>query len=243
MVLEIPIKNWLRLGSGAGTHTTRLVEGLLQVVLDTKTGLLMQSRIVQVIAGDRCSCRSDVTYFVKSESYGEILDDGLFILPSTNTRQVRKLPRWDAARIRKDLGGKLAPELTVTDLKGTQITLASLRGKTVLLDFWASWCPPCRKDAPALQKLYQRYGNKELAIVGIAVSEDRKIVEKFLKAHPAGYPMILSTEAELPRPYQVSSIPTYIIIDPSGNVQAAAEGDQGFRELRSMLKNAGLDTD
>lgn len=243
VVLEIPIKNWVRLGSRAGAAITHLVEGTVQVTLDTQTGLLMQSRTVQLIEGERCSCRSDVTYSAKSVSYGAVPDDRLFALPPTNSVRVKELPRWNAGRIKKDLAGKPAPDLIGTDLTGAQVSIAALRGKTVLLDFWATWCPPCRQDAPALQKLHQRYGSKELAIIGISVSEEREIVDKFLKDHPAGYPVLLSTESTLPRPYQVGAIPTYIIIDENGVVQAAAQGDQGFNELRSMLKKAGLDTD
>jgi thiol-disulfide isomerase/thioredoxin len=243
VVLEIPIKNWIRLGSGAGSPMTRMVDGMVQVTLDTQTGLLMRSRTVQLIEGGRCSCRSDITYSAKSVSYGAVLEDSLFALPPNNILRVKELPRWNAVRIKKDLAGKLAPELSGTDLEGNPVSIAALRGKTVLLDFWASWCPPCRQDAPALQKLHQRYGGKELAIIGISVSEERKIVDKFLKDHPAGYPTVLSTESSLPRPYQVGAIPMYIIIDENGMVQAAAQGDQGFRDLRNMLKKAGLDTD
>jgi thiol-disulfide isomerase/thioredoxin len=72
-----------------------------------------------------------------------------------------------------------APELAVTDLKGVLVTLSAFKGKTVVLDFWTTWCPPCRADGPALERLYKKYGEKELVIVGISVSEDRTVVEKF----------------------------------------------------------------
>jgi hypothetical protein len=79
--------------------------------------------------------------------------------------------------------------------------------------------------------------------VGISVSEDRPIVEKFLKEHPHAFPVLLTTENDLPRPYQIGTFPTYIVIDPDGAVTSAVEGDQGFGELRKLLKKAGLDTD
>ena len=158
-------------------------------------------------------------------------------------REVKELSRWNASKIKKQLAGKLAPELNAMDIQGKPVSLAAFKGKTVLLDFWTTWCPPCRADAPALDKLYQRYSEKELMIVGISVSEERPIVEKFLQEHPHTFPVVLTTENEMPRPYQIAIFPTYMVIDPDGNLTAAVEGDQGFGELRKLLKKAGLDTD
>jgi hypothetical protein len=78
-------------------------------------------------------------------------------------------------------------------------------------------------------------------IVGISVSEERPIVEKFLKEHPHSFPIILTTENEMPRPYQIGVFPTYIVIDRDGTLAAAVEGDQGFNDLRKLLKKAGLE--
>lgn len=80
-------------------------------------------------------------------------------------------------------------------------------------------------------------------IVGVSVSEDRSIVEKFLKAHPHDFPIVLTTENELPAAYQIGVFPTYIVIDLDGNVASAVEGDQGFSDLRKLLKKAGLEID
>ena len=80
-------------------------------------------------------------------------------------------------------------------------------------------------------------------IVGISVSEDRAIVEKFLKEHPHDFPILLTTENELPTAYQIGVFPTYIVIQRDGTVASAAEGDQGFGDLRKLLKKAGLEVD
>jgi thiol-disulfide isomerase/thioredoxin len=141
------------------------------------------------------------------------------------------------------LGGKAAPELNVMDMRGNRISLAELKGKTILLDFWATWCPRCRDDAPDLEKLHRKYGDRELAIVGVSVGEDRVPVEAYLRGRAHEYPNVLAIEHDLPRPYQVEVLPTYIVIDRNGNVSAATEGDQGFNELRRLLKKAGLDVD
>jgi thiol-disulfide isomerase/thioredoxin len=108
------------------------------------------------------------------------------------------------------------------------VSLAAASGKTVLLDFWTTWCPPCRADAPALDKLYEKYGERDLMIVGISVSEERAIVEKFLTEHPHNFPVALTTENEMPRPYQIGLFPTYIVINPDGTLASAVEGEKGF---------------
>jgi thiol-disulfide isomerase/thioredoxin len=155
--------------------------------------------------------------------------------------EVKKLTPWNAARMKKELVGKSAPELVASDMQGNPVTLSALKGKTVMLDFWAGWCPPCRADVPALERLYKRYGDKELAVIGVSVDEEREIVEKFLKEHPHSYPVVLTTENEMPRPYQIGIFPTYIVIDPDGKIAFAVEGDKGFGELRRLLLNAGLE--
>jgi len=241
VVLDIPMKTWLR--PARNFKFTRLVSGAVQVKVDTETGLLVSSHAMEVTENETCTCRSDVAYLLKRQRYGAASDVSLFKLPASNTREVKELPRWSAARIRKELAGKPAPEIAATDLQGTPVALSAFKGKILLLDFWATWCPPCRADAPALRKLYQRYGGKDLAIIGIAFGEDRKVVERFLKEHPAGYPIVLTSENEVPRPFQVSTIPTYIVIDENGLVQTAIVGDQGFEKLRRLLEKAGLEAD
>jgi thiol-disulfide isomerase/thioredoxin len=158
-------------------------------------------------------------------------------------REVKELSRWNAAKIKKQLAGKPAPELAVTDIERKSVALSAFKGKTVLLDFWTTWCPPCRADAPALDKLYRKYREQDLMIVGISVSEERAIVEKFLKEHPHSFPVALTSENEMPRAYQIGVFPTYIVINRDGTVASAVEGDQGFGELRKLLKKAGLEID
>ena len=196
------------------------------------------------------SCRApkggyqlDIAYLLRRMSYGAPADASLFKLPSNDLREVKELSAWNAAKIKKQLAGKPAPDLAVTDLEGKTMTIAGFKGKTVLLDFWTTWCPPCRADAPALDKLYRRYGDKDLMIIGISVKEEREIVGKFLREHPHDFPIVLTTENEMPRPYQIRVFPTYIVIDGDGALASAVEGDQGFADLRRLLKKAGLDTE
>jgi cytochrome c biogenesis protein CcmG, thiol:disulfide interchange protein DsbE len=184
-----------------------------------------------------------LNHALKRMSYNKPVDPSLFQLPSEGMREVKILTPWNSARIKKQLAGNAAPELAATDIQGKPVSLSAFKGKTVLLDFWTTWCPPCRADAPSLDKLYQKYKGNDLMIVGISVSEERGVVEKFLKDHPHEFPTVLTSENEMPRPYQVSLFPTYIVIEKDGTVSSAVEGDQGFAELRKLLKKAGMDVD
>jgi thiol-disulfide isomerase/thioredoxin len=241
VVLDGRVKKSIRLIPP--NSSVRVLDGTARFVFDLETGLLIGSRTVEAIDNGRTTYQLDVTRALKRLAYGSPPDLSLFRLPSGDIHEVKELSRWNAAKIKKELAGKAAPELTVTDLRGKPISLSALKGRTVLLDFWTTWCPPCRADAPSLEKLHQKYGENELTIVGISVSEEREIVEKFLKEHPHGFSVVLTTENEMPRPYQVGLFPTYIVIDRDGTVSAAAEGDKGFGDLKKLLKKAGMETE
>ncbi len=214
-----------------------------RVVADIETGVLVSARIVEQRYDGSTSYQSDRTYVLKRLTSGTIADATLLSLPTDNMHEVKELSRWSAARMKRQFSGKPAPELNVTDITGKPLSLADFHGKTVLLDFWTTWCPPCRADAPALDKLYKKYSDRDLMIVGISVSEDRPVVEKFLKEHPHSFPIVLTTENEMPRPYEVGAFPTYIVIEKDGTFSSAVEGDQGFSELKKVLRKAGLDVD
>src|SRR5262249_47521737 len=157
----------------------QVLSGNARNMFDIETGLLIASRTVEAIDNGKIQYQLDVTRILKRISYGAPADVGLFKPPSDDFHEVKELSPWNAAKMKKELAGKAAPDLTVTDLKSEPVTLSALKGKTVLLDFWTTWCPPCRADATALDRLYKKYGGKDLAIVGISVSEEREIVEKF----------------------------------------------------------------
>jgi len=75
------------------------------------------------------------------------------------------------------------------------------------------------------------------------VSEERAVVERFLAEHPHAFPVVLTTENEMPRPFQIGVFPTYVIVDRDGNVAGAAQGDQGFGELRKLPRKGGLEVE
>lgn len=240
IVFEVPIKSWVVLERN--NHQRRMTDGLCRLAMDSENGLLIGLNAHEKIDEERGSFTWDMLLVVKGMHYGKPPDLALFALPASGMREVTKLTEWDAARIRKQLAGKPAPELEVADIKRNPVSLAGLKGKTVLLDFWTTWCPPCLADAPVLDELYRKYSDKNLAIIGISVNEDRETVEGFLEKHAHQFPIVLTTENEMPRAYQLGLFPTYIVIDPNGTVNTAFDGDRGFGELRKHLAKAGMET-
>jgi thiol-disulfide isomerase/thioredoxin len=233
----------LRSSATIDTHAGRVFShGKERFAISMDTGLVVSATSVTSVERERSPYTSQTTYTLKGSSYIAQPDVSLFKVPE-GMHEVKELSKWNAAKIRKQLAGKPAPELAVTDIQGKQVTLASLKGKTVLLDFWATWCEACRADGPALDKLYAKYGDQNLEIIAISLSEDRGIVEKFLKEHRHTYPIVLTSENEMPLPFQIDLLPTYIVIGKDGNVAGAVEGDQGFSDLRKTLKKAGMEVD
>ena len=240
VTIEVPVRPWVRYGD---LRPSKVTNGLSRFVFDTVNGLLISSQTVENHDNGHTAYQSDIVYTLKRMSYNNDPGESLFRLPSSATREVKKLSAWNADRIKKELAGKTAPDLTLTNIQGKTLKLSDLKGKTVLLDFWATWCGPCREDGPSLDKLYRKYGGKNLAIIGISVDEDPSVVRKFLGEHPHQYNIALTTDNEMPQAYRVGVLPTYIVIDPEGNLAFVTQGETGFSELRSLLKKAGLETD
>lgn len=113
--------------------------------------------------------------------------------------------------------GETAPDFTLKGINGKNISLSKvLKGKPALLDFWASWCPPCRKEAPRVQEFYEKHKNK-VAVIGINVNESEKAVTNFMKKMGLTYPMAIDS-GQVARDYGVVGIPTVVLIGKDGKI-------------------------
>jgi len=240
VIIEAPMKPWMRPYRSSGV--TKMNSGTARVMIDTETGMWLRCQLEMLFERTFGSNHVVKTYALKRFSYGATPDMSLFKLPE-GLHQVNDFRSWDEGRIKKELAGKPAPELRVTDMQGNAISLADLKGKTVLLDFWATWCPPCQADAPAIDKLNAKFGDKDLKVIGISMDEDRETVEKYLKKHAHNFPIVLSSDNLMPRAYQVHVFPTYLVIGPDGTLVTAEQGDQGFGSLQKTLKKSGMQTE
>ncbi len=131
--------------------------------------------------------------------------------------------------------GKPAPDFTLPTFAGGEVSLAQLRGKVVYLDFWASWCGPCRKSFPWLEGLRQRLASQGLEIVAVNIDSRRQAAERFLREVPVNFTIALDPEGRVADRYGVEFMPTAYLIDRRGRVVAR---HFGFREDRKAAWEA-----
>ena len=240
VILEVPLKKWLRNGR---SNITNMVDGKARIAIDTEIGVILSLRVIETmerrVGGPY---QTEVIYSLRSMHLNLPEDANLFTLPG-GMKEVKEFSRWNASKINKQFMGKAAPALEANDLQGMPVSLSDLKGKTVLLDFWTTWCPACWADRPALNRLYSKYGERDLEIIGISVNEDRVVVERYLKQFPMAFRIVLTTENEMSHAYNVTSIPMYVLIERDGTISTVIEGDQGFGELRKLLKKAGMEVE
>jgi cytochrome c biogenesis protein CcmG/thiol:disulfide interchange protein DsbE len=122
--------------------------------------------------------------------------------------------------------GFLAPDFTLETLDGDTITLSDLRGRAVLLNFWATWCPPCRAEMPAFQQAYADYEDQGFVIVAVnAIQQDSlPAIEEFRGEYSLTFPIVLDADGSASRSYQVRSMPTSFFIDPDGIISEVVIG-------------------
>ena len=113
--------------------------------------------------------------------------------------------------------GNPAADFSLTDMQGKQVTLAQFRGKVVILNFWATWCPPCREEMPSMESLSQQYKDQGLVLLAVNVEEDGfQAVSSFLNKTPYSFPILLDTAADVQNLYQVYRFPESFLIDRNG---------------------------
>ena len=115
--------------------------------------------------------------------------------------------------------GEPAPDFKLQNLDGQYISLSDLRGKPVLINFWATWCPPCRDEMPYLQKIYEEWSGKGLVVLAIDIGESHSKVKEFLKTHNLSLPVLLDTKENVGRKYNITAIPTSFLIDSDGVIR------------------------
>ncbi len=119
-------------------------------------------------------------------------------------------------------------DFELQDLKGNNIKLSSYRGKVVFLNFWATWCPPCRSEMPSMETLYKEYRDRGLEILAVDLQEDRERVEAFFKEYGLTFTALLDTSGKVGAMYGARSIPTTYIIDRKGFIVAGAIGSRDW---------------
>jgi thiol-disulfide isomerase/thioredoxin len=117
-----------------------------------------------------------------------------------------------------DSGARL-PEIGLQDLAGHRVDLASLKGKVVLVDFWASWCAPCKQEMPVLERLYQKYKDRGLVVVGVSVDQEGTNVGAFLKQLKVSFPIVHDKGHDVANRFKPPRMPSSYIVDRNGVVR------------------------
>lgn len=122
--------------------------------------------------------------------------------------------------------GFQAPDFTLSTSQGTQISLSDLRGQVVIINLWASWCPPCREEMPALQKVYETYHDQGLEILAVNATnqDDVQAAIEFSKQLGLTFPILMDRDGTVSRLYQLKSLPTTYFVGRDGTVQDVVVG-------------------
>jgi len=122
--------------------------------------------------------------------------------------------------------GFLAPDFTAQSLSGEEVSLSSLKGKPVLINLWASWCLPCRKEMPALEQIYQDYRGEGFTILAVNATNQDQIekVNTFVKEYQLNFLILLDENGEITNAYQLSAFPTSFFISADGIIQEVVIG-------------------
>jgi peroxiredoxin len=123
---------------------------------------------------------------------------------------------------------RLAPEVDLARADGTRMSLGDLRGKTVLVHFWATWCPPCAEETPALEALYRRLGPRGLEVVAISVDDAWAEVRRFVADHGVTYPVLLDPTADTAHRYGTMKYPETYVVDSGGRIIRKYVGAQDW---------------
>ncbi len=123
----------------------------------------------------------------------------------------------------KEVSGP-APDFTLKSLSGKNMKLSEMRGTVILLNFWASWCAPCRLEMPLLTQLHDKYKDLGFTVLGVNVEEDSNMARRYIAERPVDFPVLLDNTNKVSKLYKVVAMPTTVVIDRDGNMRFLHQG-------------------
>jgi peroxiredoxin len=129
----------------------------------------------------------------------------------------------------------LAPDFSVPDLRGQVVRLSSLRGKVVLVNLWATWCAPCREEMPSMERLYDRFRDRDFQLLAVSQDEDgTRVVEPFVRELGLTFPVLVDPERQVGERYEVWGYPETFVIDRNGYVVERVIGPRDWASPESV---------
>lgn len=162
-----------------------------------------------------------ITWLVMRQETVEVMSDTIVDLPlspiAVATLEVRELSIGPAK-------GSMAPDFALETPDGANMRLSDFRGQVVLINFWATWCPPCREEMPAIQSVYDRYRDQGLTVLAVNLLETNAEVTEFTDGLGLTFPILMDRNAEVFFLYQVRGLPTTFFLDRAGVIQSIKIG-------------------
>jgi thiol-disulfide isomerase/thioredoxin len=130
---------------------------------------------------------------------------------------------------------KPALDFKLKDLNGKEVSLSDFKGKKVFLNFWATWCPPCKAEMPDIEKLYSETKDTDLVILAVNVGEGKSDVTSFLNDNKYNFTVLLDSDQNITNQYNIKGIPTSFFIDKEGNIVSSKVGGMSLDEMKSYI--------
>ncbi|GAA3410060.1 peroxiredoxin family protein [Paenibacillus hodogayensis] len=134
--------------------------------------------------------------------------------------------------------GQLAPDFVLHDLQGREVRLSDFQGKTVLINFWATWCPPCRIEMPHMQKFYEDYHSKDIVIIGVNLTPSEKTIDSvqaFVDEQRLTFPIVLDMEGSVTQTYRIAAYPTTYLLDSKGVIREKFRGAIHYEIMKDAV--------
>lgn len=134
--------------------------------------------------------------------------------------------------------GRLAPNFSLTGIEGGKFNLKTVisKNKLTIVNFWATWCPPCRAEIPEFIEFAKKYKSEKVAVLAVNLQEDSRKVREFAKTAGMNFPVLLDLDGKVAQNYQIYAIPTTFFIDASGTIRDKVEGSLSLARLESTYR-------
>lgn len=133
--------------------------------------------------------------------------------------------------------GMAAPDFELVDLDGNTVRLSDFKGQGVFLNFWGTWCPPCKKEMPAMNHQYQVYKNQGVHVLSVNIAQSNFEVEKFAKNYDLTFPIVIDKSKSVMQAYSVDQLPTTILISPEGKVEKIITGEMTEQQIAAYMES------